>query len=99
MYGESLIRHDRIGLERRLQFSIRTVMLATINLAVLMVLFREEAGSRNHFGVFSPHFSALMASIYFWKYMIIQSGASRFDRREAFGVLLFVAVPFVYWQC
>ena len=74
-------------------------MLATLSIAVLMILFQNEAGSRNHFGVFSPHFSALMATIYFWKFRIIRSGASRYARQVAFSVLLFAALPFVYWQC
>lgn len=81
------------------QFSLKTMILAVGCVAVLIPLFKYEAGPRNHFGVFSPHFTALMATIYFWKYLIVQSRMSRFGRQTAFAILLVAALPFVYWQC
>lgn len=83
----------------QIQFSIKTLLLAVFCVAFLMILFQDDAGSRNHFGVFSPHFSALMATIYLWKYLIIQSRMLRSVRQMAFAILLVAAVPFVYWQC
>ncbi len=84
---------------RQLQFSTKTLLMAVSSVAVLTVLYQHEAGPRNHFGVFSPHFSALMATIYFWKYRIAKSGVCRSDRGIAFILLLAAAMPFVYWQC
>ncbi len=83
----------------QVQFSTRTLLLAIVTVAALVTLFKEEAGPRNHFGVFSPHYSALMAAIYFWKFMIIRSGFNRYVRQTAYIVLLMATLPFLYWQC
>ena len=98
MHSNSFAR-QKIFSFNEIQFSIKTMLLAISCVAVLMMLFQHEAGSRNNYGVFSPHFSALMAMICFWKYLIIRMRAPQNVRRAAFVLLLVSAMPFVYWQC
>ena len=81
------------------QFSTQTILLATLFFAALITFFQDSAGSRNYFGVFSPYVSTLLATIYFWKWLILRSGWCRSDRRRAYWILLACLLPFVYWRC
>ena len=84
---------------RQPTFTIQFLLAATFSIAVLMALFQSDSGARTSYGVFSPYAPSLLLAIYLWKYAILRMRVARNVKQLAFGLLVAVSLPFIYWKC
>ena len=54
---------------------------------------------RSSYGIFSPYYSMMLATIYGWKFVIAKQAISRDTKELKFFCLLAVMLPFLYWRC